>query len=30
MWSDWLVLCDSDFHSAYPLMEKDKWLMEAS
>ena len=30
MWSDWLVSCDCGFHSAYPLMQKDKRLMEAS
>ena len=30
MWSDWLVFCDNGFHSACPLMEKDKRLMEAS
>ena len=28
MGSDWLVFCGSDFHSACPLMEKDKRLME--
>ena len=30
MWSIWLVFCDSGFHSVCPLMNKDKWLMEAS
>ena len=30
MWSDWLVFCDWGFQSVYPLMEKDKRLMEAS
>ena len=30
MWSDWLVFCDCGFQSVYPLMEKDKRLMEAS
>ena len=28
MWSDWLVLCDSEFHSVCPLIEKDKRLMD--
>ena len=26
----WLVFCDCGFHSVCPLMDKDKWLMEAS
>ena len=30
MRSDWLVFCDSGFHSVCPLMEKNKRLMEAS
>ena len=30
MSSVWLVFCDCGFHSACPLMEKDKRLMEAS
>ena len=30
MWSVWLVFCDCGFHSVYPLMDKDKRLMEAS
>ena len=30
MWSDWLVFCDCGFHSVFPLMEKDKRLMEPS
>ena len=30
MWSDWLVFCDCCFQSVFPLMEKDKRLMEAS
>ena len=30
MWSDWLVFCDCGFHFVFPLMEKDKRLMEAS
>ena len=30
MWSDWLVFCDCGLHSACPLMERDKRLMEAS
>ena len=30
MKSDWLVFCDSGFHSVCPLMEKNKRLMEAS
>ena len=30
MCSDWLVFCDCGFHSVFPLMEKDKRLMEAS
>ena len=30
MWSDWLVFCNSGFQSVWPLMEKDKKLMEAS
>ena len=30
MWSDWLVFCDCGFHSACPLMEKDKRRMESS
>ena len=30
MWSDWLVSCDCGFQSVFPLMEKDKRLMEAS
>ena len=29
-WSVWLVFCDCCFHSVYPLMNKDKRLMEAS
>ena len=28
MWSDWLDFCDGGFQSVYPLMEKDKRLME--
>ena len=28
MWSVWLVLCDCDFHSVCPLMNKDTRLME--
>ena len=28
--SDWLVFCDCGFQSGFPLMEKDKRLMEAS
>ena len=30
MWSVWLIFCDCGFHSACPLMDKDKRLMEAS
>ena len=30
MWSVWLVFCGCCFHSACPLMDKDKRLMEAS
>ena len=30
MWPVWLVFCDCGFHSACPLMYKDKRLMEAS
>ena len=30
MWTDWLVFCDCGFQSVWPLMEKDKRLMEAS
>ena len=30
MWLDWLVFCDCGFQSVWPLMEKDKSLMEAS
>ena len=30
MWPFWLVFCDCGFHSACPLMDKDKRLMEAS
>ena len=30
MWSVWLVFCDCGFHSVFPLMDKDKRLMEAS
>ena len=30
MWSEWLVLCDCGFRCVFPLMEKDKQLMEAS
>ena len=30
MWSVWLVYSDCDFHSVFPLMDKDKRLMEAS
>ena len=30
MWLDWLLSCDCGFHSACPMMEKDKRLMEAS
>ena len=30
MWSDWLVFCESGFHSLCPLMEKDKRLLKAS
>ena len=30
MRSVWLVFCDCGFHSVCPLMDKDKWLMEAS
>ena len=30
MWSDWLVFCGCGFQSIFPLMEKDKRLMEAS
>ena len=29
MWLDWLVSCECGFQSVYPLMEKDKKLMEA-
>ena len=31
MWSVWLFLCvcDCGFHSLCPLMDEDKWLMEA-
>ena len=29
MWSVWLVFCDCGFHSVFPVMEKDKKLMEA-
>ena len=30
MWSIWLVFCDWGFHSIFPLMGKDKRLVEAS
>ena len=30
MWSVWLVFCDYDFHSVYPLMDKYKRIVEAS
>ena len=30
MWSVWLVFCDFGFHSVFPLMDKDKRLMEVS
>ena len=30
MWSDWLVFCDCGFQSVFPLMKKDRRLMEAS
>jgi len=30
MWSVWLVFCDCRFHSVFPLMDKDKRLVEAS
>ena len=30
MSSDWLVFCDCGFQSVWPVMEKDKRLMEAS
>ena len=30
MQSVWLVFCDCDFHSVFPLIEKDMRLMEAS
>ena len=30
MWSDWLAFCGCGLHSVFPLMEKDKRLMEAS
>ena len=27
---NWVVFCDCGFHPVYPLMDKDKRLMEAS
>ena len=30
MWLDWLVFCDCGFQTVFPLMEKDKRLMELS
>ena len=30
MWSVWLVFCDCGFHSVWPLMDKDRRLVEAS
>ena len=30
MWSVWLLLCNCGFYSAFPLMDKDRRLVEAS
>ena len=30
MWSFWLVFCDCDFHSVFPLIDEDKRLVQAS
>ena len=30
MWSVWLIVCVSGFHSVYPLMDENKRLAEAS